>query len=97
MYRCAYNKLMVYHWDQDKAAANLRKHSIDFADAVSVFSDHLAITIQDERFDEERVITIGMDAFGQVLVVVYTWRGDQIRLISARKATRYEQRQYEEG
>lgn len=83
---------MVYHWDNDKAAANLRKHSIDFADAVSVFSDDLAITIQDERF-----ITIGMDAFGQVLVVVYTWRGNEIRLISARKATRYEQRQYEEG
>lgn len=97
MYECAYNKLMVYQWDKDKAAANLRKHSIDFADAVSVFSDYLAITIQDERFDEERFITIGMDAFGQVLVVIYTWRGDEIRLISARKATSYEQRQYEKG
>lgn len=87
---------MAYQWDQDKAAANLRKHGIDFADAVSVFSDDLAITIPDERFDEERFITIGMDAFDQVLVVVYTWREPEIRLISAR-TTRDEQRQYEEG
>lgn len=87
---------MAYQWNEDKAAANLRKHGIDFADAVSVFSDDLAITILDERFDEERFITIGIDAFGRVLVVVYTMRGDDIRLISARKATRLEQQQYEE-
>jgi uncharacterized DUF497 family protein len=88
---------MTYQWDNDKAKANLRKHGIDFADAVSVFSDDLAITIPDERFDEERFITVGMDAFGRVLVVVYTWRGNEIRLISARKATRRERKQYEEG
>ncbi len=88
---------MTYQWDDDKATANLRKHGIDFADAVSVFSDDLAITIPDERFDEERFITVGMDAFGRVLVVVYTWRGNEIRLISARKATRRERKQYEEG
>jgi uncharacterized protein len=62
-----------------------------------VFSDDLAITITDERFDKERFITIGIDAFSRVLVVVYTWRNDEIRLISARKAMRYEQKQYEEG
>ena len=88
---------MTYQWDNDKATANLRKHGIDFADAVSVFSDDLAITIPDERFDEERFITVGMDAFGRVLVVVYTWREDEIRVISARKATRRERKQYEEG
>ena len=88
---------MTYQWDNGKATANLRKHGIDFADAVSVFSDDLAITIPDERFDEERFITVGMDAFGRVLVVVYTWRGNEIRLISARKATRPERKQYEEG
>jgi uncharacterized DUF497 family protein len=88
---------MRYQWDNDKATANLRKHGIDFADAVSVFSDDLAITIPDERFDEERFITMGMDAFGRVLVVVYTWGGSEIRLISARKATRPERKQYEEG
>lgn len=62
-----------------------------------MFSDDLATTVNDERFEEERFITIGIDAFGRVLVVVYTWRGDEIRLISARKATRSERNQYEEG
>jgi uncharacterized protein len=88
---------MAYQWDRDKAASNLNKHDIDFADAVSVFSDDLATTVNDERFEEERFITIGIDAFGRILVVVYTWRGDEIRLISARKATRSERNQYEEG
>lgn len=97
MYDCAYNGQMAYQWDKNKAATNLRKHGIDFADAVSVFSDDLAITVPDERFDEERFITIGLDALGRVLVVVYTWRGQKIRLISARPATRQERRQYEEG
>ncbi len=87
---------MVYQWNRDKAAANIHKHGIDFADAISVFSDDLAITISDERFDEERFVTIGMDAFARILVVVYTWRGDEIRLISARKANRQERQQYEE-
>ena len=88
---------MKYQWDKDKAATNLSKHGIDFADAVSVFSDDLAITTQDERFDEERFITIGMDVFGQILILVYTLRGNQIRVISARKATRRERKQYEEA
>ena len=88
---------MVYQWNRDKAATNIRKHGVDFADAVSVFSDDLAITIPDERFGEERFVTIGLDVFGRVLVVVYTLRGDEIRVISARKATRQELRQYEEG
>lgn len=87
---------MSYQWDTEKATANLRKHGIDFADAVSAFSDDLAITIEDERFEEERFITIGVDAFGRILVVVYTWRGDRIRLISARRATRTERQQYME-
>ncbi len=88
---------MGYQWNRDKAAVNLRKHGINFADAVSVFSDDLAITVPDERFDEERFITIGVDAFVRVLVVVYTIRDDEIRIISARKATRQERQQYEEG
>ena len=88
---------MRYQWDENKALNNLNKHGIDFADAVLVFSDELAITIFDPRFEEERFIIIGMDALSRVLVVVYTMRGDRIRLISARKATRNERRQYEEG
>lgn len=87
---------MAYQWDKDKAAANLRKHGIDFADAVSVFSDDLAITILDERFDEERFATIGMDALARVLVVIYTCRGNEIRVISARKANQREIQQYQE-
>ncbi|MEB3288268.1 MAG: BrnT family toxin [Leptolyngbya sp.] len=93
---------MVYQWNPAKATANLRKHGVDFADAVSVFSDELAITISDERFDEDRFdedrfVTMGLDALGRVLVVVYTSRSNDIRVISARKATRQERRQYEEG
>lgn len=87
---------MTYQWDNDKAISNFNKHKIDFADAISVFADELAVTIVDERFEEERFITIGLDAFGRVLVVVYTMRGSEIRLISARKGTRSERRQYEE-
>jgi uncharacterized protein len=88
---------MAYQWDREKASDNFNKHGIDFADAVSVFSDDLAVTLTDERFEEDRFITIGMDALGRVLVVVYTWRGNEIRLISARKAMRHERTQYEEG
>ena len=87
---------MRYQWDRNKALTNLNKHGIDFADAVSVFSDELAITIFDARFEEERFITIGMDILSRILVVVYTLRDDEIRLISARQATRNERRQYEE-
>ena len=87
---------MRYQWDRNKAATNLNKHGIDFADAVSVFSDEFAITIFDDRFEEERFVTVGVDIFNRILVVVYTMRDDEIRLISARKATRKERRQYEE-
>lgn len=87
---------MIYQWDRNKAVANVQKHGVDFADAVAVFSDDFAITLTDERFDEERFITIGVDAFDRVLVVVYTMRGNEIRLISARRATKRERQQYEE-
>jgi len=63
---------MKYQWDKNKSASNLQKHGIEFADAVSVFSDELAITIPDNRFDEERFVTIGMDGFGRILVIVFT-------------------------
>ena len=86
-----------FDWDPPKAIANRRKHGVDFADAGTVFHDERAITILDEDSDEEdRFITLGMDALGRVLVVVYTWRGDLPRLISARRATARERRQYED-
>ncbi|MFM7603508.1 MAG: BrnT family toxin [Pseudanabaena sp.] len=87
---------MKYQWDKNKATSNLQKHGIEFADAVSVFSDDLAITIPDNRFNEDRFVAIGIDAFGRILVVVFTWRGEDIRLISARLAERRERKQYEE-
>jgi uncharacterized DUF497 family protein len=60
-----------YQWDFGKALSNLRKHNISFADAVTVFTDDNAITIDDEFPDEDRFVTIGMDALGRILVVVY--------------------------
>jgi uncharacterized DUF497 family protein len=60
-----------------------------------VFNDIHVITIDDPDFDEERFITIGMDAYARILIVVYTYRGDAIRLISARKAEKHERKQYE--
>lgn len=89
---------MRYEWDPAKAATNESKHGVRFADAVAVFADAEALTTDDPHPDEERYVTMGMDAFGQVLVVVYTWRGvDTIRLISAPRATRNEQRHYAGG
>ena len=85
---------MDFEWDRDKATVNLQKHRIDFADAVTVFDDLNTITIDDPNHDELRFASIGMDAYGRLLVVVYTWRGENIRLISARKATRQEQKHY---
>jgi uncharacterized DUF497 family protein len=75
--------------------ANLRKHGVDFADAGTVLQDDHATTIPDEEFGEERFVTIGMDALGRVLVLVYTWRAERARIISARLATPRERRQYE--
>lgn len=87
---------MQYEWDVDKAASNLDKHGVAFADAVAALSDGLALTIADEYADEERFVTIGTDAFGRVLVVVYSWRGaENIRIISARMATRAERKHYQ--
>ena len=62
-------------WDSRKAAANLKKHGVDFADAATILNDDNAITIRADQAGEERYVTIGMDALARVLVVVYTWRG----------------------
>nr|AMP55766.1 protein of unknown function (DUF497) [uncultured bacterium] len=89
---------MRYEWDPRKAEANLRKHHVHFADAVAVLGDASALTLDDPHPDEDRFLTIGMDAFARILVVVYTWRGEStIRLISARRATRNEETQYAAG
>jgi uncharacterized protein len=87
---------MEAEWDPAKAKANLRKHGVRFADAVTALEGESAISVRDERADEERWISIGADSLDRVLVVVYTWRGERARLISARTATRREAQQYHE-
>jgi len=90
-------QIVAFEPDPRKAAANARKHGIQFADAVQVLEDELAITLRDDAQNEERWVTIGMDAVARVLTVVYTWRGAIIRIISARTATPSELRQYLEN
>ena len=86
---------MSIEWDSRKATANLLKHGIDFADAATVMDDDRCVTVRDDlSTDEDRYITLGMDALGRVVVVIHTWRGNTVRLISARQATAQERRQY---
>ena len=85
-------------WDPAKADANLQKHGIRFSDAEGVLFDPNALTEEDENVEgEQRFVSIGLDPLGQLLVVVYTISGEDIRLISARRATRRERRAYEAG
>ncbi|HEY3490113.1 MAG TPA: BrnT family toxin [Candidatus Deferrimicrobiaceae bacterium] len=85
---------MEYEWDPKKAIGNFKKHGVMFADAVTVFGDDRALTIEDPEPDEERFMTMGMDAMGRILVVIYTWREDRIRIISARSALPNETQTY---
>ena len=87
---------MNYEWDPDKAKSNQKKHGVRFADAVGVFEDENAITIENQHQREDRYITIGRDFLSRILVVVYTFRDIVIRIISARKATARERKMYEE-
>jgi uncharacterized DUF497 family protein len=88
---------MGYQWDAAKARANLRKHGIEFADAVGAIEDLLAITLDDPYSSEQRFVNLGQDYLGRIIVVNWTLRGEDVRLISARPATRAERKQYEEG
>lgn len=85
---------MDLEWDPRKAAANVRKHGVRFADAYAVLEDPMALTTRDPHPDEERFVTVGLDSLGRVLVVSYTWREERIRVISVRKATPRERQQY---
>jgi uncharacterized DUF497 family protein len=90
-----YISTMDYEWDPDKAAANLRRHGVDFADAVGVFEDEYALRREDpDAQGEQRFVITGIDFLGRVVVVVYTYRGERIRPISARRATRREREHY---
>ena len=85
----------MFEWDPNKDRLNQRKHGVGFADTFAVFEDPNALTMEDYEQGENRHVTVGMDCFGRVLVVVYTWRDENIRIISARKATRLEVKHYE--
>ena len=87
---------MRFQYDPSKAASNLKKHGVSFADAEGVFFDHWQfISWTPDSEDEERFIAVGMGSAGIILVVVYTLRGEEIRLISTRHATRHEVKNYE--
>ena len=90
---------MVYEWHAAKAKANLQKHGVSFDEAATVFLDPLALTFPDpyQSGSEEREITIGCTARHRVVFVSHCPRGDGIRIISARNATRRERKQYEES
>ena len=93
---CTY--ALEYIWDHKKAISNLKKHGVDFADAVGVLEDEFVLWMEDESgHGEQRFVAVGRDFLGRVLTVVFTYRGADIRLISARKATKQEQAYYEEG
>jgi len=91
--------VMEFEWDPDKAARNLARHGVSFHEAATVFGDPLAITYfdPDHSEEEDRFLTFGHSSSGQLLVVSHTDRGDHIRVISARRATRRERKSYEEG
>ena len=89
---------MEFEWDQAKAESNLEKHSVTFDEAATAFGDPLSLTISDPDHsdDEERFVLLGESYGGRLLVVVHTERGERIRIISARLATRNERVNYEE-
>jgi hypothetical protein len=90
---------LEFEWDSQKAAANLAKHRVSFEDAATVFGDPLGRTVADPRHsaEEERLVLLGLSQGKGLLAVMYVDRGEAVRIISARRATRRERRNYEEA
>ena len=89
---------MDTYWDPNKARTNFAKHGVAFEDAETALTDPLGLTRDDpDTRGERRFVTVGADALGRVVTVVYTYRGDAVRLISARPATRKETDAYAKG
>lgn len=90
---------MAYEWDHEKAASNLEKHGVAFEEAATVFADPLYVDFYDpdHSVDEHRYLIMGQSTAGRVLIVSYTERDEDIRLISAREVTSAERKAYEEG
>ena len=86
-----------FEWDDEKAQSNLKKHGVSFDEATTIFNDPRIATISnpDHSEDEERYISIGMSVIMRLLSIIHTFREERIRLISARKATRAEKKNYE--
>ncbi len=85
-------------WDPKKAEINFKKHGIRFSDGEMVLYDPFAMTLEEHVVaGEQRFVTVGSDAVGRIIAVVYSYRADTIRLVSARKATTTERKQYEKG
>ena len=86
-----------FEWDDEKAQSNLKKHGVSFDEAATIFNDPRIATIfdPDHSEDEERYISIGMSVIMRLLSVIHTFRKERIRLISARKATKTEKKNYE--
>ncbi|MBC8217861.1 MAG: BrnT family toxin [Planctomycetes bacterium] len=89
--------MLIFEWDLKKAKSNLGKHGVSFEEACTAFKDPLSLTIDDPLHsnDEKRLVLIGMSYNNRILVVVHTERGDNIRIISARKSTKKERKYYE--
>ena len=88
---------MKITWDPVKAQSNFQKHKIRFSDVEIVLSDPMALTVEDHYIGgEKRFVTVGSDSMGRIILVVYTYRDDEIRLISARKTTPSERKLYYE-
>jgi len=90
---------VIFTWDPKKAVANLKKHGVDFHEAVTALGDPLSTTYPDVEHSgvEPRFLTVGVSNLHRVLVVAHTEEGERVRIISARLATRHERRFYEEG
>ncbi|MGH9203358.1 MAG: BrnT family toxin [Vicinamibacterales bacterium] len=88
---------MEFEWDPKKAAANVKKHGVEFAEAMTIFGDPLELTIMDPDHseDERRFLSIGLSAGGRLLVVAYTERAGRMRIINARQASSKERKNYE--
>ena len=91
--------MLLFEWDTDKAKKNLKIHGISFDEASTAFKDILSVTIHDPLHsnEESRFILIGNSYKNRLLVVVHTERGNKVRIISTRRATRKERKQYEEN
>lgn len=90
---------MKFEWDKNKAKTNLKKHRVSFEEAETVFEDNFTVTINDDAhsFGEKRFVTIGQSLAGRLLIISHTFDVEIIRIISARKPTKRERKDYENG